>query len=461
MIAQNNNYHVAVFDIGKTRSRLVVLDPQGQPITEASRASVSLEQGDYPHLDTDGLWHWMLDALANSGCASTIRDCVVVTHGAAFALLDDDSLVTPVMDYEFDDFGAVGVAYDQHRGDFSETLSPKLPAGLNAGRQIYYIQQTRPDVFRRVSSIVPYPQYWASRLCGSMATEMTSLGCHTDLWCPASADYSSLVRTQGWHQRMPPIVPAWESLGTVLPSVSEASGLPVDCRVRCGIHDSNASLLRHLNVEQARFCVVSTGTWVICMAGGHDLDRLVAEQDMLANIDARGKPTPCARFMGGREYAAITAGASPGTSFAAAHNVMRSGALALPSFATSGGPFSDRRGQLISAPDDDAERRALASLYCALMTDWVLDSLRATGDLIVEGRFVDDPIFLEALNHFRGDQKLRISDDATGSVGGAARLLRWPGQPSALPSAHDARGPANDYLRYRERWRDAIRDQKR
>ena len=27
-----------------------------------------------------------------------------------------------------------------------------------------------------------YPQYWAYRLTGVLANEVTSLGCHTDLW---------------------------------------------------------------------------------------------------------------------------------------------------------------------------------------------------------------------------------------------------------------------------------------
>ena len=46
------------------------------------------------------------------------------------------------------------------------------------------------------------------------------------------------------------------------------------------------------------------------MAAGGALDRLDAGRDMLANVDALGDPVPCARFMGGREFALIAGGES-------------------------------------------------------------------------------------------------------------------------------------------------------
>ncbi len=54
-----------------------------------------------------------------------------------------------------------------------------------------------PGDFARVSTILTYPQYWAFRLTGVAANEVTSLGCHTDLWNPTAGAYSSLVDTLG------------------------------------------------------------------------------------------------------------------------------------------------------------------------------------------------------------------------------------------------------------------------
>jgi len=349
MINHSHDKIVAIFDIGKTRSKLAVLNADGSLAYEAEQVSATVNARPYPSLDTEGTWQWMLQALRDSSISPNITHCIVVTHGASFALLDGDALAVPVMDYEFGGLDAVSPAYERARDSFDRTFSPALPAGLNAGRQIFYVQQTFPDAFAKVSAIVPYPQYWAARLCGEIATEVTSLGSHTDLWRPGDRQFSSLVEESGWLDRMPPRRSAWEILGTVLPDVARLSGLNPTCRIHCGIHDSNASYLRHLGGEADRFCVVSSGTWVVCMAGGHEFDRLDAGRDMLANVDILANPVPCARFMGGREFSFILgdSGQADTSNLDHADSVMRSGSFAMPSFTTSGGPFPGYPGRLV------------------------------------------------------------------------------------------------------------------
>ena len=127
------------------------------------------------------------------------------------------------------------------------------------------------------------------------------MGAHTHLWRPGERRFSGLVERCGWAALFPPMRHAWECLGPVTPELAAATGLPPDCRVLAGIHDSNASWLPHLVAREPPFTVLSTGTWVIAMAAGAALDRLDPAADMLANVDARGDPVPTARFMGGRE----------------------------------------------------------------------------------------------------------------------------------------------------------------
>ena len=98
----------------------------------------------------------------------------------------------------------LAAAYDAARPAFDETGSPRLPLGLNLGAQLYWQFQTFAQA-KAASAILPYPQYWAFRLCGVAATEATSLGAHTDLWNPRLRDLSSLVDRQGWRQLMPPV----------------------------------------------------------------------------------------------------------------------------------------------------------------------------------------------------------------------------------------------------------------
>jgi hypothetical protein len=195
------------------------------------------------------------------------------------------------------------------------------------------------------------------------------------------------------------------------------------------------------------------------MAGGAALDNLDPARDMLANVDVFANPIPCARFMAGREFEFLTAAANDAGSatLADASRVMRANSFALPAFSKSGGPFPGRAGEIVNAPSQGVAQGALASLYCALVTDLCLDNLGASGELVIEGRYVQDAVFIEALSHFRSQQTLRISDDDTGTVRGATRLLDWPGEIPALPRSYEAAGPALPYVSYRDRWRKRLK----
>jgi sugar (pentulose or hexulose) kinase len=299
-----------------------------------------------------------------------------------------------------------------------------------------------------------YPQYWAWRLCGVAASEATSLGCHTDLWNPRTQAYSSLVGSMGWTGLMPPLAPAHATLGTLRPGIAAATSLPADCQVLCGIHDSNASLLRYLG--RAEGTVLSTGTWMIAAAFGTALDGLREQADMLANTNALGQPVACMRFMGGREFGEL-AGASPTPcGFDAIERLVAQGSLALPCFAATGGPFAGRTGSIEGPPPADAqERYALATLYCVLMTDYCLDALGAAGPLAVEGSFTANPWFGPLLAALRPQQPVSYSDDASGTTCGGWMLRYRDAAPPGAASAIAPRPPAG-LEAYRAHWRAAL-----
>ena len=230
-----------------------------------------------------------------------------------------------------------------------------------------------------------------------MAAEVTSLGTHTDLWRPHEQTYSTLARKQGWARMMPPQHPANARLGRIRPSVAAATGLGAVCEVACGIHDSNASYLRFLmDREREAFTVVSSGTWTIVMANRGDLRRLREDRDMLANVNAFGAPVATARYMGGREYEAIAQSGDEPT-IDAVIEVLSQGAIALPSFA-SAGPFSGRPGRLEGVDAlHGTQRAALATLYSALMTALLIESLGAAGEIFVDGPLARNPLFARLL----------------------------------------------------------------
>ncbi len=114
---------------------------------------------------------------------------------------------------------------------------------------------------------------------------------------------------------------------------------------------------------------------------------------MLANVDVEGKPVPCIRFMGGREYAEIcTATGSAIDQLATDSDVARliaDGVMALPNFSGGSGPFGERRPEVLGAPHNGA---ALATLYCALMVDYCLELLHVQGDVIIVGAYLQNPL---------------------------------------------------------------------
>lgn len=451
---------IAVFDIGKTNIKLTLVDEQGRELAVRRAANQVRSDGLYPHHDVGRIEAWLVNNLAALARDWSIRAIVPVAHGATAALVDEEALVLPIADYEHDFVLPPHCApYEAIRPSFDESCSPQLGVGLNLGRQLYAQSQQFPQAFARARTLLMYPQYWAWRLSGVAAAEVSSLGCHTDLWQPAKGDYSSLVQRCGWSHLMPPLRSAWDRLGNVRAEIAQATGLPTDCAVLCGVHDSNASLLRYLRTTTAGPRVVlSTGTWVIAAALDGRLSHLQEEADMLANVNVAGAAVPCMRFMGGREFAQL-AGDAPDCDLSALQHLIDAGVMALPCFSGCGGPFAGRTGSILGdLPSHPSARYALATLYCALMTDHCLSLLDCPGDIVVEGSFTANPHFAAVLSALTG-RGVFSSPDTSGTTIGGWLLGRWaqatavaqlpPLVPSQTASLHGLEA-------YRQRWQRMV-----
>ncbi|MDA9442548.1 sugar kinase [Bradyrhizobium sp. CCBAU 51745] len=441
---------VAVLDIGKTNVKLALFD-RGRLLWEKSAPNRIRSGPPYPHEDVESAWSFFLDALREAAGTHQINAIVPTAHGAAGALIGEGELAAPVMDYEFTDVDAIEVDYAALRPPFSETLSPKLPAGLNLGRQLAYQKWRCSDLFVKARHFVGYPQYWAWRLSGVAVSEVTTIGAHTDLWAPREGQVSSLVRALGVDHLLPPMRRAFEPLGPIQPAIAAATGLASDTPVFCGIHDSNASLLPYLVSRQAPFTVLSTGTWVILMSVGLSLDQLDPRDDTLANVDALGRPIACGRFMGGREYA-IIAESGGNADLDAIERVIASGAMALPCFSGQGGPYATTAG-VVRGEVAAQDRAALATLYCALVSDLMLTRMGAAiGDLIIEGTFVRNLLFCQTLGALRPSQRVFAAEDASGTARGAAMLAQWPPSYRMAEPAPVAPISISGLDRYRKAW---------
>ncbi|MEM8825501.1 MAG: L-fuculose kinase, partial [Pseudomonadota bacterium] len=336
----------------------------------------------------------MRNAFADASAHTAIARVIVTTHGAAAAcVVADGSLSAPVMDYEAEIPGPVSVAYEAERPTFAETGSPSLPAGLNLGRQLAW--QAALGQLDRARHILTLPQYWAWKLCGVAAGELSALGCHTDLWRQDGEGPSSLAQDRGWARLLPPLAGAGDVLGTVSAEVQASTGLAADCQVHCGVHDSNAALYAMARATQrlrlADPLFISTGTWSIVMAPGRPATALDQTKDTLTNIAVDGRTVPTARFMSGPEYA-VLAGTEKGSppEIDGIQQAIDRRALVTPNLTgdIAGGPFAGRIGRIEPASADDRLRQALAALYIPLMWDKML-TLVAPGErrapIVVEG----------------------------------------------------------------------------
>ena len=447
---------IAVIDIGKTNAKVVLIDAHtSQQLAARSTPNSVRRDGLYPHADVERLWAFMLESLGALQVEHGVDGISITTHGATAALLAGEALALPVLDYEFAGPQASATDYAAVRPDFAETLSPPLPNGLNIGAQLFWQRRQFPAAFASVTRILTYPQYWAWRLSGVMASEVTSLGCHSDLWAPEQGDFSSLVTSQGWRTLFPPVQPAASVLGPIRAEIAAATGLRAEVPVTCGIHDSNASLLPHLGTHDEPFTILSTGTWAIAMTVGGNTSQLDPARDSLANVDAHGRPVPTARFMGGREFDMLAPGAV--TPDAADLDVVIAGDVqALPSFMPGVGPFPNHVGCWTGDADtlSPGQRTAAVSLYLALVTEACLGLCGLGGQIIIEGPLARNGLFAAALARLTG-VPVRTSGDATGTSLGASMLFGgMAGTNAGTPVAPlDHAG----FAAYAEHWRSRLR----
>ena len=453
--------HVAVIDIGKTNAKLALVRLSDlSEIAVVTRPNTVLPGPPYPHFDVDGHWEFILEGLSRFHVEFGIDAITVTTHGASGALIAaDGSLAAPILDYEHTGPDDSAKAYDAIRPPFSETGSPRLSMGLNLGAQLHWQFATDPGLRERVAHVVTYPQFWAHKLSGVLATDVTSLGGHTDIWKPYESQFSSLPMALGIAGKIAPPRKPGDLLGPVTSDVARRTGLPPKTPVYCGIHDSNASLLSHLVARKPPFSVVSTGTWVIAMAVGRKPVTLDPRRDTLVNVNAFGDAVPSARFMGGREHDLVLDGSAVGADSAEMLQVLSQRCMLLPAVVPETGPFAGTRARWVGEepPLGSGARTAAVGFYLALVTFHCLELIGHEGPVIVEGPFAKNLAYLMMLGA-ASHSPIIPTASATGTSEGAALLVAQDDSPRyrapALPVPDTRMSEA--LSSYASAWNDSL-----
>ena len=294
---------IAVFDVGKTNKKLFLFDEHYQIVYEKSARFLET-------MDEDGEACENLDSLRLSVFESLnevlknekfeIRAINFSTYGASLVYLDEEGKpLAPLYNYLKHYPGDLETQfYAAHGGKEKISLETASPASgsLNSGLQLYRLKYQKPDIFKKVKYALHLPQYMSYLISGKCYSDMTSIGCHTQLWDFKKNDYHQWVYQEDLQSKLAPIFPSDE--------IIEASFMGQNYKMGVGLHDSSAALIPYLVNFKEPFVLLSTGTWCISL-NPFNSTTLTSEElqnDCLAYISYQGKPVKASRLFAGFEH---------------------------------------------------------------------------------------------------------------------------------------------------------------
>jgi sugar (pentulose or hexulose) kinase len=450
---------VAVIDAGKTNVRLSAATPDGRIVETLSTPNRSLPGPPYRHYDLAGMEEWLLGGLTELGRRYPIEAIVGCAHGSACVLADDTGPVLPVVDYEQEPPAELSALYASVVGSYRERGSPILHGATHMARQLLWMETGWPEAFQRGRLFLGLPQYWAWRFGGEPASELTFLGAQSHIWNVRDHRFPPLMAERGWQHLIAPVRPAWESLGTLKPELARRTGLTPRTRLLCGIHDSSANFYRYQAAGIDDITVVSTGTWIVLVSNAADADAISEAHGMCCNADIHGTPLAGALCMGGREYAMVAGDQAPGPADPAElARLVAAGTMALPSFSFDDNLFPGHagRGRIVGpVPQTPQQRHTLAVLYATLLITACLDALGRVGTIILDGVFVQEPLYAALIAALRPGQRVLYNLENYGTAAGCALLAGHAGRTAPVHLALETPAqldPIPDLAAYRERW---------
>lgn len=289
---------IAIFDIGKTNKKLLLFNEELKVIHEKEeKFAQTVDDEGFECDDIDHIERWIKEMLSQLALSDTydLQAVNFATYGATIVYIDENGKrLTPAYNYLKPINDRIPESLYKRYGGVDEfcrrTASPALGM-LNSGLQALWLKTTRPEVFRKVKTILHFPQYFSYILTGKICSEHTSIGCHTALWDFDNMTYHPWVSKYGI--RVPDPVP----VDTVEEVMIEGKKL----KVGIGLHDSSASLAPYFSINKGKFLLLSTGTWCINMNPFND-EKLTAEQldkDCLCYMSITRQPVKSSRlFLG-------------------------------------------------------------------------------------------------------------------------------------------------------------------
>ena len=294
---------IAIFDVGKTNKKLFLFDRHYKMVFEKSAKFIETvdEDGDACE-NLESLRLSVFDSLREVFRMKefSIRGINFSTYGASFVYIDETgNPLTPLYNYlkEYPEQLSKKF-YEKYGGEqaFSHTTASPVLGSLNSGMQLYRIKEERPELFKKIKHALHLPQYLSYLISGIPCTDITSIGCHTNLWDFTKNDYHQWVSQEGILEKLPPVLPGNEVLPASFPGRNYAVGI--------GLHDSSAALIPYLVNFQEPFILLSTGTWCISLNPFNQtpLTNNELDNDCLCYMTYEGRPVKASRLFAGNEH---------------------------------------------------------------------------------------------------------------------------------------------------------------
>jgi sugar (pentulose or hexulose) kinase len=294
---------IAIFDVGKTNKKLLLFDEQYKVVLERSaRFNETEDEDGFPCENLESLRSSVFDSLQEVTRDKQFNIVAInfSAYGASLVYLDEHGdPVAPLYNYlkPYSE-KLLRQFYDTYGGEehFSQQTASPVLGNLNSGMQLYRIKYERPELFAQIKHALHLPQYMSYLLSGKMYSDLTSVGCHTNLWDFTKKDYHEWVEKEQVLEKMAPIV----AHGTVIP----AHFLDHDYKTGAGLHDSSAALIPYLVSFKEPFVLISTGTWCITL-NPFNHSPLTTEElknDCLAYLQNNGDPVKAARLFAGHDH---------------------------------------------------------------------------------------------------------------------------------------------------------------
>ncbi|SRR5579871_169613 len=294
---------IAIFDIGKTNKKLFLFDEDYKIVFESNECFAEIKDEDGEGCeDLQKLTDFITKSLDEifSKKDFDIQAINFSAYGASFVYIDQDGKpLTPLYNYLKNYPASLQQKfYADYGGEekFSlQTASPVL-GSLNSGMQLYRIKYEKPEIFRQIKHALHLPQFLSYLVTKKTFSDITSIGCHTNLWDFKKNDYHQWVGKEKIEGILAPIASS-DSANEIF--INEKKVV-----VGIGLHDSSAALLPYLAYFHEPFILISTGTWCISLNPFNEDPLTVDElqQDCLCYLTHEGKQVKSSRLFLGHEH---------------------------------------------------------------------------------------------------------------------------------------------------------------